>query len=147
MEIVWSYLLVFIAAATPWLELVLVIPVAIGLGLAPIPVTVVSFIGNALPIYAIIGLFQRWEQRRGPVQRRWSPRAQRIWNRYGVPGLALAGPAVTGIHLATIMALALRADRRATAYWMTLSLALWAIITAVLTVLGFESWQRYFGVQ
>jgi len=143
-ELIWHYLLVFVAAATPWLEILLVIPVAISLGLAPIPVTLVAFIGNALAIYAMILLFNRWERRRGPIRWRWSPRAWRIWNRFGLPGLALAGPAVTGIHLAAIMALALQAGRRRTAFWMILSLAIWSVATTLMTLAGIEGWQWLF---
>lgn len=144
LELLWQYFLVFLAAATPWLEIMIVIPVAIGMGLAPLPVTVISFLGNLLPVFAIIVLFQRWEARRGPVKRRWSPRAQRVWDRYGLAGIALSGPLITGIHLAAIMALALGADRRMTAIWMSLSLAGWSLLTLAATLLGIEGlgWLR-----
>ena len=58
-DLLWQYALVFLAAATPWLEIMIVIPVAVGVGLSPIPVTIISFIGNALPVIGIIALF-RW---------------------------------------------------------------------------------------
>ena len=144
-DLLWQYTLVFLAAATPWLEIVLVIPVAIGLGLSPIPVTVISFVGNALPVFGIVALFRAWEERRGPVQRSWSPRARRVWDRFGLPGIALAGPAVTGIHLAAVMALALQADRRRTALWMTLSLGIWSVATLLVTLAGFEGFRWLFG--
>jgi Ca2+/H+ antiporter, TMEM165/GDT1 family len=144
-DLLWQYTLVFVAAATPWLEIIIVIPVAIGVGLSPIPVTLVSFVGNTLPVFGIIVLFREWERRRGPVMRRWSPRAQRVWDRYGLPGVALAGPVLTGIHLAAVMALALQADRRRTALWMTLSLALWSVVTLLVTMAGFEGFRWIFG--
>ncbi len=144
MEFLWQYFLVFLAAATPWLEIMLVIPVAIGLGLAPIPVTLISFIGNALPVFGIVALFRQWERRRGPVRRNWSPRARRVWDRYGLPGIALAGPVITGIHLATVMALALQANRRSTIVWMSLSLAIWSVVTLVVTLAGFEGFRWLF---
>lgn len=143
-DLLWQYTLVFLAAATPWLEIMIVIPVAVGMGLSPVPVTIVSFLGNALPVFGIIALFRQWERRRGGVGRRWSPRAQRFWDRYGLPGIAFAGPVLTGIHLAAVMALALRADRRLTAMWMTLSLALWSVVTLAITVAGFEGFRWLF---
>ena len=145
MDLLWQYVLVFVAAATPWLEIMIVIPVAVGLGLSPVPVTIVSFVGNALPVFGIVVLFRQWERRRGPVRRGWSPRARRVWDRYGLPGIALAGPALTGIHLAAVMALALQADRRRTAWWMTLSLAIWSVVTLAVTVAGFEGFRWLFG--
>ncbi len=144
MELFWQYILVFLAAATPWLEIMLVIPVAIGLGLSPIPVTLISFIGNALPVFGIVALFRQWERHRGPVRRNWSPRARRIWNRYGLPGIALAGPVITGVHLATVMALALEADRRRTVVWMSLSLFIWSVVTLAVTLAGFEGFRWLF---
>lgn len=146
MDLLWQYTLVFLAAATPWLEILIVIPVAIGAGLAPVPVAVVSFLGNALPIFGVVALFQWWERRRGPVRRRWSGRAMRVWNRWGLPGLALLGPLVTGIHLAAVMALALHAPRRTTVIWMTVSLAMWAVGTTVVTVAGIDLWHHLRGV-
>lgn len=145
MDLLWQYILVFIAAATPWLEILIVIPVAIGAGLAPLPVAVISFVGNALPVLGIVALFRWWEQRRGPVRRRWNRRAVRVWTKWGLPGLAIAGPLVTGIHLAAVMALALRAPRRATTWWMTVSLAVWTIATTAATLAGMEGLHRYFG--
>lgn len=145
MELFWQYLLVFLAAATPWIEIVIVIPVAIASGLAPVPVAIVSFFGNALPIFGIIASFRAWERRRGPVRRRWSPRAQRIWDRYGLPGMAFAAPGVTGIHLAAVMALVLQADRRRTVWWMSLSLAVWSVATTLVTVAGFQGFRWLFG--
>jgi Ca2+/H+ antiporter, TMEM165/GDT1 family len=143
-DLLWQYALVFLAAATPWLEIVIVIPVAIGAGLAPVPVAIVSFVGNALPVLGIVAMFRSWQRHRGPV-RRWRRRAVRVWARWGLPGLALTGPAVTGIHLAAVMALALHADRRATTGWMTLSLALWTVATTLATVAGIEGFHRLFG--
>ena len=42
------------------------------------------------------------------------------------------------------MALALPADRRLTAIWMSLSLAIWSLVTVTLTLAGFEglAWLR-----
>ncbi len=145
MDLLWQYTLVFLAAATPWIEILIVIPVAIGAGLAPVPVALLSFVGNGLPVLAIVVLFRWWERRRGPVRRRWNRRAVRVWARWGLPGLALLGPLVTGIHLAAVMALALHAERRATIWWMTASLAAWTVGTTVAAVAGLEGLRQLLG--
>ncbi|MFO8155286.1 MAG: small multi-drug export protein [Pseudomonadota bacterium] len=131
-----EYGLVFILAATPLVELVVVIPLGVAMGMSLLPVTVVAFVGNALPILGIIALHRVWVARHGPVRRRWNRRARRVWHRYGLPGVALLAPLLTGIHLAAIMALALKARQRPTLYWMVASLALWAVATATATALG-----------
>ncbi|MFP9192084.1 small multi-drug export protein [Natronosalvus vescus] len=137
----WQYVLVFLLAATPLLEILVVIPIGIALGLDPVLVAIVAFAGNLIPIYGIVALSERvsaWLERRRsnePSARR--KRATRIWNDYGLPGLALLSPIVTGVHLATVLALSLGARRRATLVWMTASIALWTVLITVGAVTGF----------
>ncbi|MDQ0253969.1 hypothetical protein J2S74_001342 [Evansella vedderi] len=160
-ETLWQYILIFVMAATPWLEILIVIPIGIGMGLQPFWVGVVSFIGNFLPVILIIyaiNWFQgtQWFQKRkekkiqkqkelaGSSQgdqnnRKKSSkkeRAARIFKKYGLPGLALLGPLITGIHLAAIIALSLKAAKFNTAIWMGISLLLW---TVVITIASFYS--------
>jgi hypothetical protein len=183
----WEYLTVFVLAATPLLELLVVIPLGIGYGLDPIGVALVTLLGNTLPVLGIVVAFERWQswrQRRGaarpgptagteearhadarnadtrdadprdatapdavedapPASARWR-RAQRLWVRYGTPGLALLAPLLTGVHLATIAALALGSPRRAVAGWMVGSICLWTIGVTVVTVRGIEAIRHAF---
>lgn len=141
----WQYLLVFIFAATPWLEILIVIPIGVGLGLEPVLVAVFAFAGNVLPIYGIVRAHERlaaWlETRRestdsAPSSRR--KRAQRLWDRYGLPGLALAAPIVTGVHLAAMIALGFGSHKRATVLWMTVSIAVWTVGITAVSVAGVE---------
>ncbi len=143
------YVLVFLAAATPWLEILLVIPPAVAAGLDPLLVAVVALAGNLLPVWGIVvgfdGLRTRWRAWRGPdgtedeedeppSKRR--QRAEGLFRAYGLPGLALAGPIVTGVHLATVVALALGGRARPVAVWMGVSLVLWTAIITLATVHG-----------
>ena len=140
----WGYLGVLLAAATPWLEILLVIPAGVALGLAAVPVGLVAFVGNTLPVVGIVVAYEAVARRRAarrpdamaapPSGRR--RRAARLMERYGLPALALAGPLVTGIHLATAMALALGARRLPVLWWMTASLAAWTLVLVVLAELG-----------
>lgn len=139
----WAYAVVFLLAAIPWWEVLLVVPPAIGLGLNPVLVGVLAFLGNILPVYLIVavhGRVTRWIERRreekGERATR-SRRASRLFDRYGLGGLALAAPLLVGVHLATVIALLLDAPPRDVAAWMTLSLAVWTVILVVASVLGF----------
>lgn len=169
MEWIGWYLGLFVMAATPWLELVIVIPIGIGAGLHPVPVAVVSFIGNALPVLLIIyGMdwirkkqwYQRLIQKRKDKaeakedhadpkklakKEKRQRRMKRIFDKYGIPGIALAGPAVTGIHLATALALGFQGERKQIVVWMNVSLAVWTIAMTVASVTGIDWLMGWFG--
>lgn len=136
----WAYVAVIVAAATPWVEILVVIPPAIGLGLDPVAVGVLAFLGNFVPTVAIVGAYDRLARRRavasGPARSGRARRARRVLERYGVPGLALLGPLVTGIHLATVLAMATGTSRRRVVTWMGASLAVWAAGLTVASALG-----------
>jgi uncharacterized membrane protein len=146
---VWEYVVLFGMAATPLLELLVVIPLGIGFGLAPIPVALVAFAGNALPVLLIVAGYDRWHKRRqahlagtasdtdtSPSARR--ERAGRVWHRYGLPGLALLAPLVTGVHLAAIVALAFGSPRRTVGAWMTGAIAVWTVAVTAGIYFGIE---------
>lgn len=137
-----AYLAVLLSAAVPWFEL-FTIPPSIALGLDPVVVGLVAFTGNAVATIATVLGWERiatwWERRRGrpPGEgSRRSARGRRVLERYGVPGLALQGPAVTGIYLAAVLALSLGAGRRSVLLWSLASIALWSIVLVAATVAG-----------
>lgn len=66
-------------------------------------------------------------------------RARRLTERYGLPGVALLGPLVTGIHVAALAALAGGAERRATLVWAAAGVVAWSVLTGVATVVGIEA--------
>lgn len=149
----WQYGAVFLMSATPWIELLIVIPVAAVVGLQPVPVAIVVFAGNTLPVFVIVfglDLWREWRGRKSGPDRevRHSRRRQwafMMWNRYGLPGLALAAPLVTGVHLATVIALMFRPDRKRLLFWMTLGLAVWTAGLVVVCYTGFEAIQSLLG--
>ncbi|UHQ98203.1 small multi-drug export protein (plasmid) [Natrinema zhouii] len=129
-----QYIVIFVMAAVPVLEILVVVPIGIGLGLNPLAVALFAFLGNVLPVYGIIVLYDRlktwWEDwtdsNSGPSKRR--KRALELWNRYGLPGLALVSPVATGVHLAAAIALTVGSRKRSVAVWMTAAIALWTIL-------------------
>lgn len=169
MEWIGWYLGIFVMAATPWLELIVVIPIGIGAGLHPVPVAIVSFLGNALPVLLIIyGMdwirkrqwYQRFVQKRkDKADTKWEnadpkklakkekrqERMKRIFDKYGIPGIALAGPGITGIHLATALAMGFQGGRKQIVLWMNVSLAIWTIAMTIASVTGIDWLMRWFG--
>lgn len=148
-ELLWAYVLVFVFAATPFFEVVIVIPIAILAGLPIIPVTIVALLGNLITVYLVIMFVQaikNWRNRRKskstegaedkPSKRK--ERAKKIWNKYGLPGLAIIGPFFVGSHLTAFMSITLGGSKKATAVWMTISLLFWTIAMAAFTYFGID---------
>ncbi|WP_332693041.1 small multi-drug export protein [Halalkalibacter lacteus] len=148
-EVLWAYVLVFLLASVPFFEAVAIVPIAILAGLSAIPVTILGFVGNFLTVILVIIFVEKikqWRRNRKGKQEegatesesKRTQRAQKIWNKYGMPGLTIIGPLIVGSHLTALMALSLGGTKRAVAYWLTGSLAFWCVLFAVLTHFGID---------
>ncbi len=63
-------------------------------------------------------------------------RIERVWKRYGIPGVALQAPLLTGPLLATVLALGLGAPPRALLGWMLASVVFWGAVLTGAAALG-----------
>lgn len=136
-----QYVLVFVLAAIPLVEALVVVPVAIGLGLDPVATGLAAFTGNVASLYAFVCLHERladwWRnQQTSHTTGERSARARRLWKRYGVAGLSLSGPAVTGAHIAAFVALVAGSSGRTVAGWLTVSVAVWTGLAVAGSVVG-----------
>ena len=146
MSLLIAYLAVFVLAATPWLEVLLVVPAGIVAGLPAVPTAAVATVGNVATLIPVVYAGDRirawWRRRRGrdiPATSARSGRAARVFDRYGLPGLALLGPLLTGVHVAALVGIAAGAPRRASVVWLSAGVAVWAAIAAVATVVGIDA--------
>ncbi|MGB0089317.1 MAG: small multi-drug export protein [Planifilum fulgidum] len=143
-----AYIALFLLSAVPWVE-VSVVPIGILMGLHPISVAILGFLGNWITVFLLILLFDRWNQWRkrrkpsragaseeAPSKRR--QRARRLWERFGLVGLALLSPLATGTHLAAAVAMAFRTPKGKVTLWMTVSIFLWTTLLAAGSHYGFE---------
>lgn len=168
-----AYVMVFLAAAVPWLEVLLVVPAGIVAGLAPGPTAVIGALGNISTLVPLVlagdRVRARWRGRRSPdvpaetepvgdLPRSHGPdgaagpppaedghgnrgrgaRARRVFDRFGLPGLALLGPLLTGVHVAGLVALAAGAERRHTLAWLIGGVVVWSALAAIATVFGLD---------
>ncbi|WP_246569334.1 small multi-drug export protein [Allobacillus halotolerans] len=143
---IWDYLLVFLLAAVPWFEIGLIIPVSILAGMNAFWVAILAFFGNLLTVYLLIVFFDRlkgWFFRKKKKEQsdqeedsgRYA-RANRMWDKYGVSGLLLAGPFLTGSHIAAGAAIVFGATKTKTLYWSTISLGLWTLVFTIGSIYG-----------
>jgi Ca2+/H+ antiporter, TMEM165/GDT1 family len=156
-----SYLLVFVLAAIPLFELIAVIPLAIIGGLSPVPVAILAFLGNTLTILLLIVFIDRvkkWMKKRkqkksdenmkneelvdnpdaapiNPDSKR-SKRARKLFDKYGLPGLAIIGPFFVGSHISAFMGMSFGSKRSLVTSWMIASLVVWTVVTAIASTYG-----------
>lgn len=146
---IYEYFLVFLGAAIPWLEIALVIPLGIIWGLSPFWVMVLAFVGNMATVLPLIIGFERFriwyakrQEAKGRPENKKSERAIRIWNKYGLPGLAMLGPILIGTHIAAFIGMSLGATKKNTTLWLTISIGVWTLVFGIITALGFDFFTR-----
>lgn len=117
-------------AAAGALDLWVGIPVGFALGLPAVLVWAAAVLGN-LGMVALAFLAGGW-LRRWIYRNRWlSKRRKRVedaWKRYGVLGVALQAPLLTGTPTAVVVAIALGAPSRLLLPWMVASVLFWGAI-------------------
>ncbi|MBU5465987.1 small multi-drug export protein [Virgibacillus sp. MSJ-26] len=140
----YKYVLVFIGAAIPWIEVLAVVPLGIIWGLSPAIVMITAFIGNMVTLIPVVIAFDRlklWYVRRRQKQdkpSKKSVRAVKLFQKYGVIGLAFLGPILLGTHIAAFIGMAMGARRQNMILWMGISIAIWVFAVGLLTSLGFN---------
>ncbi|MGJ9458708.1 small multi-drug export protein [Oceanobacillus sp. CF4.6] len=141
----YEYILVFIGAAIPWLEIAVVIPLGIIRDLSPFWVMIMAFTGNLLTVIPVIYGYEKvktWyekrQQKKGKEPSKRTDRGKRIWNMYGLPGLAMLGPILTGTHIAAFIGMSLGAEKKWVTLWLTISIGIWTLIIGIATVLGLD---------
>ncbi|MBA2443603.1 MAG: hypothetical protein H0V53_14580, partial [Rubrobacter sp.] len=100
---------IFLTAALGAVDLWLGLPAGLAVGLPPVVAGAAATVGGVLGVLILVkagGRLQRWVEERGLFSKR-RKRVERLWNRYGVPGMALQAPMLTGAPLATIISLGL----------------------------------------
>lgn len=115
------------------------VPTGFALRLHPLLTAIITVIGA---IFATLIVFFLGERLRDRLARRRPPKndeppkerlIDRVWRRYGVIGLGLLGPGLTGAPIAVAIGLSLRASARQLLFWLFLGITLW---TAAITVVG-----------
>jgi hypothetical protein len=119
----------------------LAIPVGIAIQLRPSIIIILTVLGATAGSF-LVGFF-------GTGLRQWLPvpcrkidpydeksLVHKIWIRYGIIGLGIFAPLVTGVPMGTAIALALGGDRRTVSVCMVSGIILWSVILTLAAVLG-----------
>jgi hypothetical protein len=108
------------------------------LGLSPAlsgAVSIASALVGVTLVVAAGGRLQHLIYRSHRLARR-RERIERAWKRYGIPGVALQAPLLTGPLLATVLALSLGAPPRPLLLWMLASVVFWGAALTGAAALG-----------
>ncbi len=116
------------------------LPVGLALGLPPVVSGIAATSGGLVGavLVTVAGeRLQRWLYSRGWLSKR-RKRIERMWERYGILGVAFQAPMLTGAPLGTLVALSLGAPAKRLLFWMCVSLVLWGAVLTGAAALGFS---------
>jgi Putative small multi-drug export protein len=137
MELLIKLLSTFVAGAF-WLWWA--IPTGMVMDLPPLISGAAATLGNLGAVLFVVVLNEQL--------RRWSiysrlatkqgERLKQVWSSYGLPGVALLSPLLTGAPLGTALALLFGAPPRPLLCWMTVSVVLWGASLTVAATFGWS---------
>ena len=111
-------------------------PAGVALGVAPAVIAVTAGVSYAAGVALVLILGQPvrdWLMRRGGSKLSADPNStvRKVWDRYGLIGLALLAPITTGSQIGAVVALALNAPPRRVFVAMALGACLWCLVLAL----------------
>ncbi|MDQ3791338.1 MAG: small multi-drug export protein [Actinomycetota bacterium] len=124
------------AALDVWVGII----TGVALGLSPAlsgAVSIASALAGVTLVVVAGGRLQELIYRSRRLAKR-RERVERVWMRYGIPGVALQAPQLTGPILATLLALTLGAPPRPLLLWMLASVVFWGVVLTGGVALGFS---------
>jgi membrane protein YqaA with SNARE-associated domain len=138
MELVIQVLTVFGLGAV---ELWVAIPAGFAFQLHPVIVGFTAAIGAMLGVLAVIFLGERL--RAWLIQRHGEKKEQgksgiihRIWHHYGIIGLGLLAPLLTGAPIGAALGLAFGVPASRVLFWISLGIIVWSIVLTLTGTLG-----------
>ncbi|MCM3749758.1 small multi-drug export protein [Paenibacillus pasadenensis] len=139
---------VFLLSLVPFLEGYVAASVGILIGFPTVLTIIAASVGNWLSVMAVVVLYEKMRQRRKakPESRRSGKKkelARKLFNKYGVPGVALFGPLVFGHHIGAFISLASGATKRYVTLWMTIGILAWTVVIGILASIGIDLAGRY----
>ena len=127
-------------------ELWAAIPAGLALGLHPAAVGLAAGAGQLAVAAAILLIGEKaraWVMRRLGREQAAKPDslAQRIWNRFGVPGLGLLAPVAVGVALGLALGLTFGAPVRRLTIWFVAGIVFWCAVLTAAGALGLAGLQ------
>lgn len=122
------------------LELWAAIPAGTALKLPPLLNGIASALGAVIGALLIIlagDRLRRWLLKKREKTHNRESRIYKIWEKYGVIGLGLLSPLLTGAPLGAAIGISLGAPPKRLFFWMSIGIVVWTIILTTVSTLGF----------
>lgn len=144
-SLIIAYIIVFIFSAIPLFEAFIVVPIGIVAGMDFLMTNIIGIAGNLITLLILVVMMdriKRWYldrlEKAGKGKSRKIQRAENLFRKYGLPGLAFIGPFFVGSHFTALMAVILGGTQKATFWWVTLSVIVWTIGISLLFYFGVD---------
>lgn len=140
-----QFLGVMLVAMIPFIEGYFSVPVGIAIGFSPVMTIAAAIVGNWISVMVVILASDRVKkslqnkktsERKQEKQNKRLERGQKLFHKYGVPGVSLLGPLLIGDHIAALVCIASGASKRHVMIWQTTAIVVWAVGMGVLVLLG-----------
>ncbi|HIH44817.1 MAG TPA: small multi-drug export protein [Candidatus Methanoperedenaceae archaeon] len=124
------------------IELWAAVPAGFALGLNPAVTAIAAAAGAMLGGLTVLVLGKRARDWLAPQQKTAVSgrrgRIYRIWQGYGIVGLGLLAPLLTGVPLAVALGIALGAPAGRLFFWVAIGIMLWSTALTLAAALGLE---------
>lgn len=121
-------------------ELWLAIPVGIALKFHPLLNGFASGFGSIMGATLVIFFgdrFRNWLLKKKEKKQNGKGRIYKIWEKYGVVGLGLLSPLITGAPLGAAIGITLGAPPKRLLFWMSTGIVVWTIMLIIIGIYGF----------
>ncbi|MDD4768072.1 MAG: small multi-drug export protein [Desulfotomaculaceae bacterium] len=125
-------------------ELWVAIPAGIALNLHPLLNGVASALGSVIGAVLVIFFgdrLRKWLLKKKDQGKKNKGRIYKIWEKYGVIGLGLLAPLLTGAPLGAAVGITLGASPRRLIVWMSIGIVIWTVLLVTIGTLGFTGFQ------
>ena len=122
------------------LELWAAIPAGTALNLPPFLNGLASASGaviGALLVIIIGDRLRNWLLKKREKKQKKSGCIYKIWEKYGVIGLGMLSPLITGAPLGAAIGISLGAPPKRLLFWMSIGIVFWTILLTAISTLGF----------
>ncbi|NBJ15224.1 MAG: small multi-drug export protein [Dehalobacter sp. 4CP] len=126
------------------IELWAAIPAGTALKLHPLLNGIASAFGAIIGAVVVIFFGDRlrqWLLKKRVKKEKSKGRIYRIWEKYGVIGLGMLSPLLTGAPLGAAIGISLGASPKRLTIWMSIGIVIWTVLLTTISTLGFAGFQ------